>query len=78
MSNYKMNIFGQIDLSDYSYIHDYIAVIEPSDSFQIMMNNVEEDDEKVICSILECDKFDIVGRTKVDQGEYCIKATKRY
>ncbi len=32
MSDYKMNIYGQIRLSDYSSIHDYMGIIGPLDN----------------------------------------------
>lgn len=77
MSNYKMNINGEIKLSDYSYIHDYMAIVEPEDNFQIELSNVREEDTKVLCSILESDKFDIINRNNGNIGEYSIFATKR-
>ena len=76
MSDYKMNISGGINLSDYSYIHDYMGIIGSTDNFQIDMNDTNEDDVKVLCSILESDKFDIVDRKQNDSG-YSIVATKR-
>lgn len=77
MSNYKMNIFGEIKLSDYSYIHDYMAIVEPEDNFQIELNNVNEEDEKVICSILYNDKFDILDKGNPTEGEYSIRVVKK-
>lgn len=78
MSNYKMNIYGQIGLSDYSYIHDYMAIVEPDDNFQIQLTNVNDDEAEVVCSILSNDKFDIVDKTVYPSGECCIKVAKRY
>lgn len=77
MSDYKMNIFGQIRLSDYSSIHDYMGIIEPSDNFQIEMNDASEEDAKVLCNILESDKFDIIERGGRNESKYFIQATKR-
>ena len=77
MSNYKMNINGEIKLSDYSYIHDYMAIVEPEDNFQIELNNVGAEDTKVLCSILESDKFDIINKNNGNIGQYCIFAVKR-
>lgn len=76
MSDYKMNIFGAINLSDYSYIHDYMGIIGSADNFQIEMKDTNEDDVKVLCSILVSDKFDIIYRQQCDDG-YRIYATKR-
>jgi len=77
MSDYKMNIYGKIRLSDYSSIHDYMGIIGPLDDFQIEMNETEEEDAKVLCNILESDKFDIVKRGGTMDGKYYIYATKR-
>lgn len=76
MSDYKMNICGGINLSDYSYIHDYMGIIGSTDNFEIEMNDTSEDDVKVLCSILESDKFDIINRKEYDKG-YRIQAMKR-
>lgn len=76
MSDYKMNIFGTINLSDYSYIHDYMGIIGSADNFQIEMKDTNEDDVKVLCSILVSDKFDIIDRQQCDDG-YRIYATRR-
>ncbi|MEG1257160.1 hypothetical protein [Clostridium sp.] len=77
MSDYKMNIFGKIKLSDYSSIHDYMCIIGPSDNFHIQMNDTNEEDAKVLCNILESDKFNIVQRGGVQNGTYYIQAERR-
>lgn len=76
MSDYKMNISGGINLSDYSYIHDYMGIIDSTDNFQIEMHDTDEEDVRVLCSILESDKFDIVDRKKFDKG-YLISAIRK-
>lgn len=76
MSDYKMKICGGINLSDYSYIHDYMGIIGSADNFQIEMNDTNEEDVKVLCSILESDKFDIINRQECD-NVYRIQAMKR-
>ncbi len=77
MSDYKMTIYGQIRLSDYSSIHDYMGIIGPLDNFQIEMSEAKVEDAKVLCNILESDKFDIVERGGRNDGKYYIHATKR-
>lgn len=77
MSQYRMNIFGGINLSDYSYIHDYMGIINSNDNFQIDMKDTSEDDVKVLCSILESDQFDIIDREQYDDNGYRIFAIKR-
>lgn len=77
MSDYKMNIYGQIRLSDYSSIHDYMGIIGPLDNFQIEMSEAKVEDAKVLCNILESDKFDIVERGGRNDDKYYIHARKR-
>ena len=44
MSEYRLDIVGDINLSDYSSIHDYMGIIEQNDKFTITskMKNSEE------------------------------------
>ena len=44
MSEYRLDIVGNINLSDYSSIHDYMGVIQRNDKFTIIsqMKNTEE------------------------------------
>ncbi|MEG0133623.1 MAG: hypothetical protein RR891_09840 [Clostridium sp.] len=77
MSDYKMNICGKIRLSDYSSIHDYMGVIGPSDNFHIEMNDTTEEDARVLCNILESDKFNILERGGIQSGTYYIQAERR-
>jgi len=77
MSEYKMNIYGQIRLSDYSSIHDYMEIVGPLDNFHIEMSEAKEEDAKVLCNILESDKFTIVSRGGNLDGRYFIQAYRR-
>ncbi len=77
MSNYKINIYGCINLSDYSTIHDYMGIVGPQDNFTIEMSYTEEEDAKVICNILESDGFDIIVRGGIDDEKCYIRACRR-
>lgn len=77
MSDYRMNISGPINLSDYSYIHDYMGIIGTKDNFQIDMQDTGEDDVKVLCSILESDKFEIIDRQQSDSGYYILASRRK-
>jgi hypothetical protein len=72
-----MDIVGEINLSDYSSIHDYMGVVGPNDNFTIMLDSTKDEDAKVLCSILESDKFTIVSRGGDLDGRYFIRAFKR-
>lgn len=56
MSVYRLDIKGHIELSDYSRINDYFAIVNDSDSFTIMLNGDGKKDLDIICNMLEnCD-----------------------
>lgn len=77
MSNYRMDISGDINLSDYSSIHDYMGIVGPEDQFTIILHSASEEDAKVLCSILESDKFTIVSKGDIYDGRYFIQAFKK-
>lgn len=77
MSDYRMDISGEIKLSDYSSIHDYMGIVGPEDNFTIILSSVNDEDAKVLCSILESDKFTVVSRGGDLDGKYYIQAYKR-
>lgn len=77
MSDYRMDILGEIKLSDYSSIHDYMGIVGPEDNFTIILESTNEEDAKVLCSILESDKFTIISRGGDSNGKYSIRAFKR-
>lgn len=77
MSNYRMDISGDINLSDYSSIHDYMGIVGPEDKFTIILHSASEEDAKVLCSILESDKFNIISKGDIYDGKYFIQAFKK-
>jgi hypothetical protein len=54
-----------------------MEIVGPLDNFHIEMSEAKEEDAKVLCNILESDKFDIVERGGRKDGKYYIHATKR-
>lgn len=76
MSDYSMDISGNIELSDYSNIFDYLGIIDINDNFMIRINKNNHQDIGVINSMLNENKF-IVNYTEYDNdGNYCISANK--
>lgn len=76
MCNYRMDIKGQIGLSDYSNIHDYIGLVHSSDNFTISINGVDKDNINIICSMLTDNKFVIHDKGYDNLGTYYINACK--
>ena len=52
MSDYRMEIKGQIGLSDYSNIYDYLGIVEDDDVFTIKFDNSNKHDIDIINSML--------------------------
>lgn len=76
MSHYTMEITGEIGLSDYSNIYDYIEVVDENDKFTISLSNVTDDNISMICSFLQDKNFRIVSKEQRADGSYYINALK--
>ncbi|AGX45306.1 hypothetical protein [Clostridium saccharobutylicum] len=76
MSDYSMDISGNIELSDYSNIFDYLNIIDKDDNFIIKINKNNKQDIDVINSMLEDNKFIIKCAQYDDFGNYYINANK--
>jgi len=70
MSQYKLDIKGEINLSDYSNISDYIELIDLNDSFTVVFDKVNDEDINIICSLLQEKKFSIYSKTKDNDKVY--------
>jgi hypothetical protein len=75
MSQYKLDIKGDINLSDYSNISDYIELIDLNDRFTVTFDKVDEEDINIICSLLQEKSFSIYSKTK-DNGKVYLSAIK--
>ena len=76
MSNYSMNISGNIGLEGYSNIFDYLKIIDKDDNFIIKINKRNRKDIDVINSMLQDNKF-IINYTEYDSnGNYYINANR--
>ena len=67
VSNYSMNISGNIGLEDYSNIFDYLKIIDKDDNFIIKINKRNRKDIDVINSMLQDNKF-IINYTEYDSN----------
>ncbi len=76
MSDYSMDISGNMGLSDYSNIFDYLNIIEKDDNFIIKIDKNNKGDIDMITSMLKGNKF-IINYTQYDDlGNYYISANK--
>lgn len=76
MSDYSMDISGNIELSDYSNIFDYLNIIDKNDNFIIRINKNNNQDIELINIMLQDNKFIINHAEYDDFGNYYINANK--
>lgn len=77
MSDYRMEIKGQMGLSDYSSIYDYLGIAENDDVFTIKFDNNNKHDIDIINSMLKGNSFDIKEEGYDNSGSYYINTYKR-
>ncbi|WP_125153886.1 hypothetical protein [Clostridium rectalis] len=76
MSYYKLDINGNIDLSDYSNINDYMDVVSEEDSLLINLIDDNKENFDIICSMLIDKGFNIIDREQ-QMYKYKILANKK-
>lgn len=76
MSEYKLDIPGDINLSDYSGIHDYMGIIEKNDKFTITSKMNDPEEMKLLCEMLENNYFTVVTQGDKENGEYYITSQR--
>lgn len=76
MSEYSMDISGNMELSDYSNIFDYLNIIDKEDKFVIKIHKDNSGDIQVINSMLRDNNFNINYSQYDDFGNYYISANK--
>ncbi|WP_443662482.1 hypothetical protein [Clostridium sp.] len=76
MSEYRLDIPGNINLSDYSSIHDYMGVISQNDKFTITSKMKSYEEMRILCEMLENNSFTIVTQGDTKNGEYYITSQK--
>ncbi|MBU3181468.1 hypothetical protein [Clostridium psychrophilum] len=77
MSEYKLDIPGDINLSDYSSIHDYMGIIEKNDKFTITSKMNDPEEMKLLCEMLENNYFKVVTQGDQKNGEYYITSQRK-
>ena len=76
MPDYRMNVNGQLGLSAYSNIFDYMSVVDTNDNFTITLDNVERENINIITSMLKDSKFSILNEGIDTEGKYYITVNK--
>lgn len=76
MSDYKMDIKGEIGLSEYSNISDYLGIVDCNDDFTITFDKENNSDINIITSILRESEFYIREEGYTEDGKYYINAHK--
>ena len=76
MSDYKLDINGAIELSDYSSIYDYMEIVNENDSLTINLRG-KDDDFDIICSMLKEKGFNIIRKENVENQVHYILASKK-
>lgn len=77
MSDYKLDITGQIGLNEYSNIHDYIGIVDKNDKFTISLDDVQNKNIDIICTMLKGQEFNIIEQGSGVDGKYYIYAVKK-
>lgn len=76
MSDYRMHIKGNIGLSEYSNIHDYLGVVDKNDNFSITVETENNNEINIINSLLKDNRFRICEEGYDNMGVYHINAYK--
>lgn len=76
MSEYRLDVKGSVNLSDYGNIYEYMGIIGVNDKFTITMDCLDEKNIELIISMLKYKDFTILSNGKDKQGKYYIKAYK--
>lgn len=77
MSDYELDIHGDISLSDYSIIEDYMKVLSDKDQLTISLKENNQTDTEFICNMLLRDNFEIMSKGGCNNGKYFIQAFKK-
>ena len=76
MPDYKMDIRGNLGLSEYSDIYDYMGIVDKNDNFTITLDNSNRQHINIITSMLKESNFFILEEGINNSGDYYINANK--
>lgn len=76
MSDYRMDIRGNIGLTDYSNIHDYLGIIDKDDKFTVIIDKQNTKDVNILNSILKENNLSVSEEGYDAAGNYHISASR--
>ncbi|WP_373897426.1 hypothetical protein ACER0A_013015 [Haloimpatiens sp. FM7315] len=76
MSQYCLNIKGNINLSDYSNIYDYMQFVGQKDQLVINIKSKKDIDSDIIAEMLKNSDFNVEYEGGRNSETYCIKACR--
>ena len=76
MPDYKMDIRGNLGLSEYGDIYDYMGIVDKNDNFTITLDNSNKQHINIITSMLKESNFSILDEGINNLGDYYINANK--
>lgn len=76
MSNYRLDVTGDLGLMDYSNIYDYMGVVDMKDNFVLRLSDMNEQNFNMIYTMLKENNFDICYENTAP-GQWEIKANKK-
>ena len=77
MSDYKMDIRGELGLGEYNDIHQYIGIVDKNDNFTITLDSTNKQNISMINSMLKENSFEILEEGISNGGNYYIIANKK-
>jgi hypothetical protein len=77
MSQYHLDIKGNIGLSDYSNISDYLELVDTNDNFTITLDSIDTENVNLICSMLQDKDFIVTSQVEGRQGKVYIGASRK-
>lgn len=77
MSDYKMEIKGQLGLGDFSNINDFFGIVDKNDGFTISFTNGDNNDIQLVNTMLKGNSFCISNEGYDSNGNYYINTYRK-
>lgn len=77
MSEYDLEILGDLNLSDYSSIHDYMGLVNFNDKVTITLHPSNFNESNIICNMLVNSDFNVISEGGKNNDKYYITAQKK-
>lgn len=77
MSQYRLDVMGEIGLSDYSNISDYFELVDSDDKFTITFDRVSPENINIVCSMLQEKRFSIYTKEEQKDGKVYLSVGRK-